>query len=159
MTEDSPCLALSDKSAPLLAVLMQERTGPLAFQTHQWKEQPLPFKTRPRHQSPDLHYHSQGPPGQGGTRSNLPLSCPPTPPWEQDFLIFPTSKTQWGFTRSKQTQTVPCGRKNWKSGTHFTRVIPAHLYPRVQVGGRGAVEDKSLTVQQSHGAWRPYADI
>lgn len=131
---------------------------PLAFQTHQWKQQPLPFQTSPRHQSQDQHYHTQGPPGEGGTRSNLPLSCPPTPAWEKHFLIFPTSKTQWGFARSKQTQRAPRGRTR-KAATHSTRVIPAHLHPRVQLGGCGTVEDKSLATEQSHRAWRAYADI
>jgi hypothetical protein len=139
----------------------KDKTLPPTFQTRQWKQQPVPFKTNPQTSKPgSARYRVQGQQAREApfrTACRL-LSCPPSPPClGAGFSKFSHFKNPVGFHLLKAAGER-LGRTR-KLFTHFTRVIPAHLHPRIELRGGGAVEDKSLPVEQSHWARRAYLDI
>lgn len=156
VTKDSPCLVRSDKLPSHLSVRENSFQG--------WKQSPFPPRIMEQKHQP-IQLQNKAPRHQKAVSLRITFTSTQTNPKAsllaqtatgvRIFWFFsPTSKTQWHCLCSNKILSYRSNRV-----THFPGVTPGHLNSGVQGRGGRAVEDESVTSQQSDGARRAYSDI
>lgn len=162
MTKDRPCLAFSDKFSSHPEILTRHfrgRTGPSRFPDSPVETAALTLQNKPQTSKPGSALSHPGTARRGRHPVEPAAFLSTHTALGAAFShFFPLQKPSGVSLAQSRLRQLLRGRTR-KAATHSTRVIPAHLHPRVQVGGCGTVEDKSLAMEQSHRASRAYADI